>query len=641
MLLRTKMFLVLCVCFLGFLAWDLYPTLWPVFSEPHKDGLLNELLLHATIPANRQLYATSASGSQMITPTGIVLLILLGALLLCLSFMKPGVSGVHGRAKNLTRRGMRDFRPRRRFAFAQGLVPTQRRALTPYQAPRKPCQPEQRFVLGRYQGREMSLSQEQQQQYILLTAMIGMGKTAGPILRNLLREEGLRSLFITDAKGELVPLTAGWLSRFYEVRIFAPLDASQSDGYNPLKHVRNAQDALQLAQCWASNTGGGEGHGADAKFWMSMVIRALNACILHLRASEPDAPFSRLAELLSQHTYEELRRILLATTSPKARAEALNFFDAMDRNDKLVAGMMADLGNRFQLFLDDEPCRSTASNSIDFRAMAERPIAFYLVIPTYGADLCAPLFATLIMQMWTAWEIRAREEETRRLPLPVQCYLDEFANLGKIYNLSTHFTTMRSMGVGLLVVLQSHSQIDALYGKAMRNVMLTNCGTHLLLPGAGDEECQYYSRRIGDTTVPTNSQTVIGSSLFGGGQRSFTTGETSRRLYPPEELRTMAQNEMLVLSARHAPMLVKTMPYDRDREVMDRANLPFAHATVQAEPPDPAGPRWPPSPSGGQLQGPAGPGGKTAQPGGNTGRVVNANPDDEDDDESWPGYAPE
>lgn len=634
----TKIFISLSVLFLGFLVWELYPSIIPVLTHKTHQGLLSAFFLNTHQPANRALYITSHSGTETITPTGIVLLALIGALLVTLRFMKPGTSNAHGSAKPATRKEARQFRPRRALAFVQ-TPPFSRRtqAVIVYQPPHKQHQLEQRLLLGRYHGRDISLSQEQQQQYVLLTARIGAGKTAGPIMRNLLRERGLRSLFITDAKGELVALTAGWLSQFLEVRVFAPLDASKSDGYNPLTHVNTVQDALQLSQCWASNTGGGEGHGADAKFWMSMVVRALNACILHLRATEPNAPFSRLAELLSQHTYEELRRILMATKSQKAKREAIAFFDGLDRNDKLVAGMMADLGNRFQLFLDDQACQATSANAIDFAAMAERPIALFLEIPPYGAEMCAPLFATMIMQMWTEWEIRAGKEPDRMLPLPIQCYLDEFANLGKIYNLSTHFTTMRAMGIGLFIVIQSFSQIKALYGEAMRDIMLTNCGTHLLLPGGGDEECHYYSRRIGDTTVRTMSQTSTPIG-WGTSQTSYTESEVRRPLYKPEELRTMAQNEMLVLPARHPAMIVKTMPYDRDREVRKRAGLPFPHTTVYATPPDPNNPGRPTGGlTGGQLPGPAG------QQGSNAGRVVNANPaDDNDDDENlWPGYAPE
>jgi type IV secretion system protein VirD4 len=177
------------------------------------------------------------------------------------------------------------------------------------------------------------------------------------------------------------------------------------------------------------------------------------------------------------------------------------------------------------------------------------------------------------------------------------------------------------------VVIQSFSQIEELYSESMRKVMLTNCGTHLLLPGGGDDECEYYSRRIGETTAKAMSQTSTPVG-WGTATQSYTEPEVRRRLYKPEELRTMAQDEMLVLVSRHLAMAVKTMPYDRDREVRKRAGLPFPHATVYATPAPPTGPSRMAPGTPGQLAG----------PGGNTGRVVNSAPDDDDD---WPGYAPE
>lgn len=443
---------------------------------------------------------------------------------------------------------------------------------------------EQRLLLGTYGFSTITLSQALQQQNVLLTAMIGSGKTFGLIMRNLLRECGRRSLFISDVKAELVRKCAGYLSRFYEVWVFSPLDASQSDGYNPLMHIHDAQDALQFAQTWASNTGGapGEIKGGDAKFWMAMVIRAINMAVLHLRAAEPDAPFSRLADILSQYTYEELRAVFANTPSQLARREARQFFDGLDRNDKIIAGLMADLGTRFQLFLNDNARQTTAHNTIDFVAMAERPVALFLAIPPRGAEMCAPLFACFMSHMWTEWEMRAERAPGGVLPMKIECYMDEFANLGRIYNFKEHLTTMRHTDVGLIIVIQSFSQINDLYGQAVRNILQTNTGTHLLLRGAGLEETEYYSRRIGDTTVQTTSTTTRGSGLMA--EHTFTTSETGRRLYKPEELRTMEQNKMLVLGSSAHPIMVSTKSYERDRAVRDLADLPFAHVVVRPQP---------------------------------------------------------
>jgi type IV secretion system protein VirD4 len=567
--------LILLLLVVAWMVWYWYPTLEPFLAHHKTQGFLQSLFLSGTVPGR-----AINDSHGMPTPAAWILLFLLALTGVVAYVLSVAPSQSHGSARRANRRDTRHYRSPR--TLAELLAPGAARALAIYRPGWFASKDEeQRLLLGRYGRSTISLSQRLQQQNVLLTAMIGSGKTFGLVMRNLLRERGLRSLFVSDVKAELVRKTAGSLSRFYEIWIFSPLQAGKSDGYNPLMHVHNAQDALQLAQCWANNTG--DGKGGDAKFWMALVIRALNATILHLRAAEPDAPFSRLADMLSQSTYEELREVLMASPSMIARREALQFFDALDRNDKIVAGLMADLGTRFQLFLDENVRVTTAHNTIDFVAMAERPIALFLAIPPRGAEMCAPLLACFVSHMWNEWELRAEQEPDGVLPLKVACYLDEFANLGRIYNLKEHLTTMRHTGVGLIIILQSFSQIDDLYGEALRNILLTNCGTHLLLPGAGLEETRFYSERVGDTTVKTTSATKSGSGLFLE-QRSWTTSETRRRRLTAEELRTMERNQMLVLGSAAAPILVTTQSYEQDRAVRHLADLPFTHVTVRPQP---------------------------------------------------------
>ena len=575
---RKTLALILLTLMAGWFVWFWWPWFTP-FLVQHHHFSLSALILEKQDPSRAINYP-----SGMLTPAGWLILALMGALLLVVRGLVFKPSKAHGSARNASRRDTRNYRGHsRRTMRLPGLTTllASVQVVTAYR-PSWLKEGEQRLLLGTYGLSTISLSQSLQQQNILLTAMIGSGKTFGLIMRNLLRECGRRSLFISDVKAELVRKTAGYLSRFYEVWVFSPLDASRSDGYNPLKHIHNAQDALQFAQTWASNTGGGENKGADARFWMAMVIRAINMTVLHLRAAEPDAPFSRLADILSQHTYEELRAVFDNSPSQVARREARQFFDGLDRNEKIIAGMMADLGTRFQLFLNDDVRQTTAHNTIDFVAMAERPVALFLAIPPRGAEMCAPLFACFMSHMWVEWEMRAEREPGGVLPVKVQCYMDEFANLGRIYNFKEHLTTMRHTGVGLIIVLQSFSQIDDLYGKPVRNILQTNTGTHLLLRGAGLEETRYYSERIGDTTVKTTSTTTRGSGLVA--EHTFTTSETRRRLYTPEELRTMEQNKMLVLGSSAPPIMVSTKSYEQDRAVRNLADLPFTHVVVRPQP---------------------------------------------------------
>ena len=61
-------------------------------------------------------------------------------------------------------------------------------------------------------------------------------------------------------------------------------------------------------------------------------------------------------------------------------------------------------------------------------------------------------------------------------------------------------------------------------------MLLTNCGTHLLLAGAGLEETQYYSSRVGDTTVQQTTHSTRATSLFAT-EHTWSTTEARRRLF--------------------------------------------------------------------------------------------------------------
>jgi type IV secretory pathway TraG/TraD family ATPase VirD4 len=105
------------------------------------------------------------------------------------------------------------------------------------------------------------------------------------MIPNLYYEDGTRSLMISDVKGELVRKTAGAVSRYYDVKVFAPLHSSDSDGYNPLAHIRTIEDAQQFAACWVQNTG-----ESKEKFWPNAAIKLMTATILHLSSLSGPQP---------------------------------------------------------------------------------------------------------------------------------------------------------------------------------------------------------------------------------------------------------------------------------------------------------------------------------------------------------------
>ena len=443
------------------------------------------------------------------------------------------------------------------------------------------------FLVGVYRRRVIALVEKIQEEHVLIVGPTGSRKSTLLVIRNLLREKGSRSLFISDLKNELFRITAGALARYHQVWRFAPADPAHSHGYNPLAYVKDATDANMLADCWVRNTG----ESKNDPFWATCARFLIASVILHLRATEPNAPFSRVADYIAGKTFEQLKEILTHSPSHEARRKAENFLHNLSLNERLIGSVMTDIGGRFELF-DSENVRTvTAINEIDFSEMVDAPTALYLSIPRSEVDLYRPLMACFSMQMFRMWEQRVAEGGT--LPRGIACYMDEFANIGYIPGYANFVSTARYLRVALLMVIQNFAQLDERYGREAAETIRENANTHLLLPGAGLRECRYYSERIGDTTVRTWTRTSRGAS-FWGTEDTWTEGEARRRLLTPEELRTMPERTILMLRSSLPPMLPVGTPYYEDKQVAHLANIPYHLTHMHKQPPAPA--QNPPAP---------------------------------------------
>ena len=366
---------------------------------------------------------------------------------------------------------------------------------------------------------------------------------------------------IPDVKKELVRLTAGYLSQFYEIQVFDPTDPANSLGYNPLAHIRNYDDCQEFAACWVDNTG----KSKQEDFWANAAKTLLAATLMHLHVAEPSAPFSRVADILCISTFEQMKNLLQHSPAREVRNGTYSLFDYLALNPKTLGSLMTEMATRFELLKSETVQQVTASNEVSFKQMPERPIALFLSIPRRSAERFQPLSACFLLQMLTTWEERAEQSPTGRLPRGITCYMDEFPNLGYIPNFSGIISTARHTGVGLVLIMQSFNQLDEKYGVSVRKTILTNCMTHLLLPGAGQEECTYYSERVGRTTVQTTTHSSRATGIWWT-ENSTTQGETGRPLFTPDELRTMQENNMFMMHATTAPMILDTLPYFKDRE---------------------------------------------------------------------------
>ena len=94
---------------------------------------------------------------------------------------------------------------------------------------------------------------------------------------------------------------------------------------------------------------------------------------------------------------------------------------------------------------------------------------------------------------------RADDKYGGRLPVHVRLVLDEFANIGRIPNFDKLIATIRSREISASIILQSQSQLKAIY-KDAAEIISDNCDSVLFLSGRG-KNAKEISDALGKETI--------------------------------------------------------------------------------------------------------------------------------------------
>ena len=111
----------------------------------------------------------------------------------------------------------------------------------------------------------------------------GAGKSASYVVPNALQLLG--SYVFTDPKGELYDMTAGYFkSKGYDVKVLNLVNPENSDGYNPLTHIKSEIDVDIIANTIVK--GQTDAKGSDP-YWDDMAEVLLKSLIYFLKAVRP------------------------------------------------------------------------------------------------------------------------------------------------------------------------------------------------------------------------------------------------------------------------------------------------------------------------------------------------------------------
>ena len=218
-----------------------------------------------------------------------------------------------------------------------------------------------------------------------------------------------------------------------------------------------------------------------------------------------------------------------------------------------------------RVWQDPAVVAATQRCDIDLDWLLEGNNTLYVCSPLDGDYRLAPLFAGLLSDL-VQQQAYDRVARTRELLPDLLVVLDEAANTPTRW-LPQVASTCSGLGMLLVTIWQSKSQIDASYGVHADSV-LTNHGTKLLFSGISDSSTlEYATRLLGDEEVVQRGSST---DLVGGG-RSMSESTTRVGLIPGDVLRRAAVFQGLLIHGTLPAAHLHARPYHLDRRLRNMA----------------------------------------------------------------------
>ena len=346
---------------------------------------------------------------------------------------------------------------------------------------------------------------------VLVVGGSGSGKTRFFIKPNLLQCDSKNfpvSFVVTDPKGSIgVECGEALLKHGYNLKFFNTINFSKSMRYNPMAYIHSEKDVLKLVTALMTNTKG-EGQGGDP-FWDKAERLLLVSLIayLHYEAPVEEQNFATLLEMLNtmqvsedDETYQNPVDLLFEDLGKK---KPKSFAVRQYKLYKLAAGKTAksiliSCGARLAPF-DIKELRDLMSyDELELDTLGDRKTALFLIMSDTDSTFNF-VIAMLQSQLFNLLCDKADDEYGGKLPVHVRCLLDEFANIGQIPQFEKLIATIRSREISASIILQSQSQLKAIY-KDAAEIILDNADSTLFLGGRG-KNAKEISDNLGRETI--------------------------------------------------------------------------------------------------------------------------------------------
>ena len=343
---------------------------------------------------------------------------------------------------------------------------------------------------------------------VLVIGGSGSGKTRFFVKPNLMQMHS--SYVVTDPKGTVL-VECGKLLQHggYRIKVLNTINFKKSMRYNPFAYIRSEKDILKLVNTLIANTKG-DGEKAGEDFWVKSERLFYCALIGYIwyEAPEEEKNFTTLLEMINASEARE--------DDPEFQSPVDLMFERLEEKDpehfavrqykkfllsagKTRSSILISCGARLAPFDIKELRDLMETDEMELDTIGDRKTALFVIISDTD-DTFNFVVSILYTQLFNLLCDKADDEYGGRLPVHVRCLLDEFANIGQIPKFEKLIATIRSREISASIILQSQSQLKAIY-KDNADTIVGNCDTTLFLGGKEKTTLKEMSEILGKETI--------------------------------------------------------------------------------------------------------------------------------------------
>ncbi len=403
---------------------------------------------------------------------------------------------------------------------------------------------------------------------VLVVGGSGSGKSRFFGKPNILQMNA--SYIITDPKGEMLNDTGKVLKDHgYKIKVFNISEMGHSNCYNPLNYIRDEAGVNMVIECLINNTTKGGG-GGDNQFFVDAEKLLYSACIFYLIDFCHDESKKNFANILNM-----INSSAVNEQDPNAKSPLDLLFEKCPYNSlarkyyrsfkqaagKTLKSIIISCVTRLQPFMTPQVVNLTKIDDMELGSIGEEKTAVFIITPaadrTYSF-LASMLYSQLFETLYYHGEQRKAQYGSEKMPIPIRCIMDEFANIGEIPEFPQKLSTMRSYNISACVILQDIAQIEKMYKDDYKTI-IGNCSTLVFLGSPEQNTLQYFSDKLGKKTIRTRSRGVSKGGK-GGSNKNFQN--TGREVETAEELGKMPPDTCIVFTQNMRPVKDKKYVYE-------------------------------------------------------------------------------